>query len=67
MFKMSPVFPTLTVAKPLVTKVTSGCRMKDLSIDTLWFTVRRSIGLSTTGSQSKVFFEMFKKADNEHI
>ena len=31
-FKMSPVFPTLTVAKPLVTEGTSGCQMKDMDL-----------------------------------
>ena len=32
MFQMSPVFSTLTVAKPLVTEGTSGCQMKDMDL-----------------------------------
>ena len=32
MFMMSPVFPTLTVAKPFVTKSTNGYKMKDMDL-----------------------------------
>ena len=30
--QMSLVFPTLTVAKPLVTEGTNGCQMKDMAL-----------------------------------
>ena len=32
MFKISPVFPTLTVSKPLVTEGTNGSQMKDMDL-----------------------------------
>ena len=32
LFKMSPVFLTLTVAKPVITESNNGCQMKDMDI-----------------------------------
>ena len=32
MFKISPLFPTITVAKPLVPEGTSGCQIKDMDL-----------------------------------
>ena len=68
MFKMSPVFRPLVVAKPLVTEGTNECQMKDMDPIfplwygyTLWFTVGPVVWLPQP-LKVEQFFEMFKNA-----
>ena len=69
---MSPVFPTLTVAKPLVTEGTVGCPMKGMDLIfpltwTLWFPEGQVVWLQQAPLKVKQFFEKFKNAENCHI